>query len=261
MIGAITGDMIGSVFEHSPIKSTTFPLFTEQSRFTDDTVLTVAVAYAIISHTAYDSALKSFGRRYPFAGYGSSFYRWLLVTESRPYNSWGNGSAMRISPVGFAFDAAEEVLHQAGQCAAVTHNHPEGIKGAQATALSVYLARTGKSKTQIRQQISGRFGYDLDRSLDDIRPDYSFDISCQGTVPEAIIAFLESENYVDAVRKGISLGGDSDTIGCITGGIAQAYYRQIPEEIVSQTRIRLPEEFLKVIDQFSQKFDCFLGEP
>ena len=165
---------------------------------------------------------------------------------------------MRVSPVGFAFDTAVEVLCQAKQCAVVTHNHPEGIKGAQATALAVYLARTAKSKTQIRQQISGRFGYDLDRSLDDIRPGYSFDISCQGTVPEAIIAFLESENYVDAVRKGISLGGDSDTIGCITGGIAQAYYQQIPEGIVSQTRIRLPGEFLKVIDQFSQKYGCYL---
>lgn len=258
MIGAIAGDVVGSVFEHSPIKSTTFPLFTEQSRFTDDTVLTIAVAYAIINNTAYDSALKSFGRRYPFAGYGSSFYRWLSAAESRPYNSWGNGSAMRVSPVGFAFEAAEEVLRQAEQCAAVTHNHPEGIKGAQATALAVYLARSGNSKTEIRQQISGRFGYDLDRRLDDIRPGYGFDISCQGTVPEAIIAFLESENYVDAVRKGISLGGDSDTIGCITGGIAQAYYRQIPEEIVSQTRSRLPGEFLKVIDQFNQKYGCFL---
>ena len=258
MIGAIAGDVVGSVFEHSPIKSTTFPLFTEQSRFTDDTVLTIAVAYAIINNTAYDSALKSFGRRYPFAGYGSSFYRWLSAAESRPYNSWGNGSAMRVSPVGFAFEAAEEVLRQAEQCAAVTHNHPEGIKGAQATALAVYLARSGNSKTEIRQQISGRFGYDLDRRLDDIRPGYGFDISCQGTVPEAIIAFLESENYVDAVRKGISLGGDSDTIGCITGGIAQAYYRQIPEEIVSQIRSRLPGEFLKVIDQFNQKYGCFL---
>jgi len=260
MIGAIAGDVIGSVFEHRPVKSTTFPLFTEQSRFTDDTVLTVAVADAIINRAAYDRALKNFGRRYPFAGYGSSFYRWLLTTESQPYNSWGNGSAMRVSPVGFAFDSTEKVLHQAARCASVTHNHPEGIKGAQATALAVYLARTGKSKSQIRKQISGRFGYDLDRRLVDIRPDYSFDISCQGTVPEAIIAFLESENYVDAVRKGISLGGDSDTIACITGGIAQAYYGQIPEEIVSQTRIRLPQEFLKVIDQFSQKYGCYLSQ-
>lgn len=259
MIGAIAGDVVGSVFEHRPIKSTTFPLFTEASRFTDDTVLTVAVAYAIVNRTTYDSALKHFGRRYPFAGYGSSFYQWLLAAESRPYNSWGNGSAMRVSPVGFAFESADEVLCQAKLCAAVTHNHPEGIKGAQATALAVYLARTGISKSKIRQQISGRFDYDLDRRLDDIRPGYGFDISCQGTVPEAMIAFLESENYVDAIRKGISLGGDSDTIGCITGGIAQAYYRQIPAEIITQVRIRLPGEFLAVIDQFNQKYDCPLG--
>ena len=254
MIGAVAGDIIGSVYEGNPIKSTEFPLFGKHSRFTDDTVLTVAVAYATLSGIDYGNALKAFGRKYPFAGYGMSFYQWLFADDSSPYNSWGNGSAMRISPVGFAFDTIDDVLDQAHRCAEVTHNHPEGIKGAQATALAIYLGRSGRKKSDIQQQISERFTYDLDRKLDDIRPHYRFDISCQGTVPEAIIAFLESENYEDAVRKGISLGGDSDTIGCIIGGIAQAYYGKIPVDIINETRKRLPEEFLEIIDRFNERF-------
>lgn len=254
MIGAVAGDIIGSVYERNPIKSIDFSLFGERSQFTDDTVLTVAIAHATLSGIDYGKALKAFGRKYPFAGYGMSFYQWLFAGESRPYNSWGNGSAMRVSPVGFAFDTIDAVLHQAKLCAEVTHNHPEGIKGAQATALAIYLGRTGSGKPDIRQQISDRFTYDLDRKIVDIRPHYSFDISCQGTVPEAIIAFLESQNYEDAVRKGISLGGDSDTIGCITGGIAQAFYGEIPAEIIAETRKRLPEEFLEIIDRFNERF-------
>jgi ADP-ribosyl-[dinitrogen reductase] hydrolase len=254
MIGAIAGDIIGSVFEQTPIKTTAFPLFSTHSRFTDDTVLTVAVAYSILNKVDYASALKMLGRKYPFAGYGVSFFQWLHSTESKPYNSWGNGSAMRVSPVGFAFDSADEVLNEAEKSAEVTHNHPEGIKGAQATALAVYLARTGHSRLDIRKQISNRFGYDLERTLENIRPGYRFDISCQGTVPEAIVAFLESDSYEDAVRKGISLGGDSDTIGCITGGIAQGFYKKVPDEIVLNTKRRLPDEFLKIIDAFDSKF-------
>jgi len=160
---------------------------------------------------------------------------------------------MRVSPVGFAFNSIEDVLAVAKKSAEVTHNHSEGIKGAQATALAVYLARKGKSKTEIRREISERFAYDLNRTIDEIRPDYHFDVSCQGSVPEAIIAFLESKDYEDAVRKGISLGGDSDTIACIAGGIAQAFYKEIPIEIISNTRQRLPEEFLTVIDEFNLK--------
>lgn len=254
MIGAIAGDIIGSVFEHNPIKTTAFPLFSAHSRFTDDTVLTVAVASSILKSVDYASSLKMLGRNYPFAGYGISFFQWLHSRDSKPYNSWGNGSAMRVSPVGFAFDSIDEVLNEAQKSAEVTHNHPEGIKGAQATALAIFLARTGHSKSDIRAQLINRFGYNLERTLDDIRPGYRFDVSCQGSVPEAIIAFLESNSYESAVRNGISLGGDSDTIGCITGGVAQGYYKKIPDEIILNVRSRLPEEFLRIIDDFNVRF-------
>jgi len=251
MIGAIAGDIIGSVYEANPIKSTSFPLFSPNSRFTDDTVLTIAVAFSILNDFDYASSIKNFGLKYPYAGYGGSFYRWLHSAESKPYNSWGNGSAMRVSPVGFAFNSIEDVLTEAKKSAEVTHNHPEGIKGAQATALAIFLAREGKSKAEICREISERFTYDLNRTIDEIRPDYHFDVSCQGSVPEAIIAFLESRDYEDAVRKGISLGGDSDTIACIAGGIAQAFYKEIPSEIISKARKMLPEEILTIIDEFT----------
>ncbi len=254
MIGAIAGDVIGSIFEHYAIKTTQFPLFSPYSRFTDDTVLTVAIADSILRKIDYGISLKKFGQKYPNAGYGDSFYRWIHSSNSRPYNSWGNGSAMRVSPVGFAFDSIEEVLNEAKKSAKVTHNHPEGVKGAQATALAVFLAKTTQNKEKIKQEIKDRFTYNLDRTLDEIRPHYSFDISCQGTVPEAIIAFLESQSFEDAIRQGISLGGDSDTIACIVGGIAQAYYQDIPQEILSGVKERLPEEFLIIIDEFSAKY-------
>lgn len=254
MIGAIAGDVIGSVYEHRPVKDTDFPLFSRESTFTDDTVLTVAVAQAILQGQDYAIVLKRFGRRYPQAGYGMSFFRWLTAADSRPYNSWGNGSAMRVSPVGFAFQSEDDVLREAENSAAITHNHPEGIKGAQATALAIFLARNRRGKEEIRQRIQQRFSYDLERRLEEIRPHYRFDISCQGTVPEAVIAFLESRDYEDAIRQGISLGGDADTIGSITGGIAQAYYRSIPEAIVHETRRRLPSEFLNVIDRFERTY-------
>ncbi|HPA15141.1 MAG TPA: ADP-ribosylglycohydrolase family protein [Desulfobacterales bacterium] len=254
MIGAIAGDIIGSVFEHHNIKTTSFPLFSNFSRFTDDTVLTVAVADSILRKIDYATSFKHFGKRYPHAGYGGAFFRWIHSTGTQPYNSWGNGSAMRVSPVGFAFKTIDNVLGEAKKSAEVTHNHPEGIKGAQATALAIFLARSGKSKEDIRIEIGDRFAYDLHRTLDEIRPGYRFDISCQGSVPEAIIAFLESDNFEDAVRKAISIGGDSDTIACIAGGIAQAFYKTVPKEIVSETRKRLPNEFLIVLDRFHSKY-------
>jgi ADP-ribosylglycohydrolase len=254
MLGAIAGDIIGSVFEQRPIKTVEFELFSRQSTFTDDTVLTVATAHAILEKTDYASALKSYARRFPDAGYGISFYRWMMAEDSRPYNSWGNGSAMRVSPVGFAFDSVGAVLQEAEKSAAVTHNHPEGIKGAQATALAVYLGRTGAGKGQIRREIERRFGYDLNRRIDDIRPTYRFDISCQGTVPEAITAFLESENYENAVRIGISLGGDSDTIGCITGAVAHAHFGKLPESVRREACRRLPASFLQIIDRFNHRY-------
>ena len=254
MIGAIAGDIIGSVYEYLPMKDYDFKLFHPHSNFTDDTILTVAIAHAILEGKDYGLSLKTFGRRYPGAGYGLMFNDWLCQEETKPYNSWGNGSAMRVSPIGFAYDSRDEVLIQAEKSASATHNHPEGIKGAQATALAIYLARTGRNKKEIRKEINTRFGYDLSRTLDEIRPTYYFNESCYRTVPEAIIAFLESEDYEDAIRKSVSLGGDSDTQACITGGIAQAYYKSIPEKIIKRVNELLPEEFLNIIHKFNAKF-------
>jgi ADP-ribosylglycohydrolase len=255
MLGAIAGDIIGSVYEGSPIKSKQFPLFSKESRFTDDTILTVAIADAVLNNREYDAVLKQWGRQYPNAGYGGRFYQWLFEEDSQPYNSWGNGAAMRVSPIGFAYQTIDEVLTQAELSAAVTHNHPEGIKGAQATTMAIYLARIGKSKMAIKNEIQHRFDYNLDRRLDSIRVDYGFDVSCQGSVPESIIAFLESHDFEDAVRNAISLGGDSDTMACIAGGIAQAYYKFIPKNIVSKIRSLLPDGFIKVVDAFSGRYD------
>lgn len=224
MIGAIAGDIIGSVYEFEGIKTKQFDLFSPDCCFTDDTVLTVALAESILTGNDYPSLMKAYYRRYPDAGYGGLFHQWARAYESQPYNSWGNGAAMRISSVGFAFDTLDEVLTRSAEYTAVTHNHPEGIKGAQATAAAIFLARTGSTKTDIRKYTSSNFHYDLTRSLDHIRPAYRFNESCQQTVPEAILCFLESSDFEDAIRNAISLGGDSDTLACITGGIAQAYY-------------------------------------
>jgi len=254
MFGAIAGDVIGSIYEHTRIKTTQFPLFQKFSCFTDDTVMTIAVADAILNQTEYAASMKSFGRKYPKAGYGRAFMEWILDLESKPYNSWGNGSAMRVSPIGFAFATEEAVLSEARKSAEVSHNHPEGVKGAQAVALAIFLSRRGESKENIRKEISDRFGYHLKRSITEIRPDYRFDVSCQGSVPEAITAFLDSDDYEDAIRKAISLGGDSDTIACIAGGISQAFYKEIPAEIVAEVRKRLPLEFLERIDRCSKKY-------
>jgi ADP-ribosylglycohydrolase len=254
MIGAIAGDIIGSIYENRPIKTKRFPLFDKRCRFTDDTVLTAAVADAILSGQPYEQSLREIGRRHPQAGYGGSFIRWLYSDDPQPYNSWGNGAAMRVSPVGFAFSTEEEVLQQARKAAEVSHNHPEGIKGAQATALSVFLARTRISKEQIRKRVGELFGYNLNRSVDSIRPDYSFDVSCQGTVPEAIIAFLDSESYEDAVRNAISLGGDSDTLACITGGIADAFYGGVPDAIREEALKRLTPDLLAIVEEFCRQY-------
>lgn len=254
MLGAIAGDIIGSVYERSPIKSKEFPLFHRSCEFTDDTVLSVAVAQALLDGTSYLDSIRTFAQRYPDAGYGGSFLQWMYSHDTRPYNSWGNGSAMRVSPVGFAFSNETDVLQHARLTAEVTHNHPEGIKGAQATALAVFLARTRRDKHVIKQRVTELFGYDLQRTLDDIRPAYSFDVSCAGTVPEAIIAFLESDSYEDAVRNAISLGGDSDTLACIAGGIAEAYYGAVPAEIASQVRAILAPDLWEVADAFRERY-------
>lgn len=253
MLGAIAGDIIGSVYEHRPVKTTEFPLFQRQSRFTDDTVMTVAVGHAILERADYGASLKAFGRKYPHAGYGRAFYHWIFEPGVTPYNSWGNGSAMRVSPVGLAFDDADTVLKEARRSAEVSHNHPEGIKGAQAVALAVFLARRGDSRESIREEIENRFAYNVARTVDEIRPAYHFDVSCQGSVPEAIVAFLDSHDYEDAVRKAISLGGDSDTLACIAGGIAHAFYRSVSSSIISRVREIMPEDLLSIVDRFNQR--------
>lgn len=254
LLGAIAGDVIGSVFERSPIKCTDFPLFDTASHFTDDTVLTLAVADAILARGDYVTYLRYWGRRYPNAGYGGSFSHWLAQDQAGPYNSWGNGSAMRVSAVGWAFDTVDEVLSEAQQSAVVSHDHAEGIKGAQAVALAVYLARTGTDKLQIKSEIEQRFAYDLDRPLMTIRPNYEFDVSCQGSVPESVIAFLASTDFESAVRNAVSLGGDSDTMACIAGAIAQGFYQHVPEAIIRGVEARLPEEMLALITRFDSVY-------
>jgi ADP-ribosylglycohydrolase len=253
MIGAIAGDIIGSVYERHPIKTKDFPLFAPHCRFTDDSVLTVAVADSILTGRPYMESMREIGRRHPHAGYGGSFIQWLYSRDPQPYNSWGNGAAMRVSPVGFAFDTEDEVLQQAQKTAEISHNHPEGIKGAQATALAVFLARTGRTKQEIRKQIKQRFRYDLNREIDDIRPGYAFDVSCQGTVPEAIIAFLDSASYEDAVRNAVSLGGDSDTLACITGGIAEAFYGEVPSHIQKKVEDILTPDLWTITEKFCRE--------
>jgi ADP-ribosylglycohydrolase len=254
MIGAIAGDIIGSVYEWHNNKTTDFSLMNEASFFTDDSVLTIALADSILNGAPYNTLLKEYYTLYPNAGYGGMFSRWASSDKSEPYNSFGNGAAMRISPVGFAYSTLDLVMVKAEEYTAVTHNHPEGIKGAQATAAAIYLARTGNDKEQIRGFIQMRFGYDLSRRLDDIRPEYKFDETCQGTVPEAIIAFLESKSYENAIRLAISLGGDSDTLACITGGIAQAFYGSIPEEIEKMVYQKLDTKLGNITRRFMKKF-------
>ncbi len=254
MIGAIAGDIIGSVHEGAGTKTKDFPLFDEYCRFTDDTVLTVAVAARLLHGGDYVELFHDYFHAYPRAGYGGTFIQWAMCRSREPYNSWGNGSAMRVSPVGFACSTLDEVLVQAKQSAEVTHNHPEGIRGAQATAAAVFLARSGRDKDAIKAQIERDFGYNLSERLDDIRPRYRFDVSCQGSVPQSIIAFLESTDYEDAVRNAISLGGDADTMACIAGGIAEAFYGGVPEDIRVRALAALDERLRSVVDEFTDRF-------
>ena len=254
MLGAIAGDVIGAPYEGRPIKTEDFDLFTARSIFTDDTVLTCAIAQVLLEGTDYATALRTFTRRYPLAGYGGTFRQWALDGWDEPYDSWGNGSAMRVSPVGWAFDAVDDVLDEAEASAAVTHNHSEGIKGAQATALCIYRARTGTSKEAIRDEVEARFGYDLHRTLGEIRPDYRFDVSCQGSVPESIIAFLASTGVEDAIRKAVSLGGDADTMACIAGAMAEAFYGGVPDAMAAEVTARLPGDLLDVVERFQAEY-------
>jgi ADP-ribosylglycohydrolase len=253
MIGAIAGDIIGSVYEYTPTKTLDFPLFSQDSELTDDTVLTVAVADCLLNKKDYVKTFRDYAHRYPHCGFGGGFAHWAISPDPKPYNSCGNGSAMRVSPIGFFHDSIKEVLREAKASAEVTHNHPEGIKGAQATAAAVFMARTGSSKPEIKDYVTKQFSYNLDRKLDDIRKTYEYDITSQGTVPESIIAFLEAKDYEDAIRKAISLGGDADTLACITGGIAQAFYKHIPIQVLMEARKRLTPDLLKIVDQFEKR--------
>jgi ADP-ribosylglycohydrolase len=256
MLGAIAGDIIGSIYEGRPIKTTEFPLFHRHSHPTDDTVLTIALADSILSGKDYLDNLKEYFSRYPEAGYGGSFARWAMSVKRAPYNSWGNGAAMRVSPVGFAYPTLDEVLDRAKASAEVTHNHPEGIKGAQATAAAIFLARSGAGKAGIQGYVEQTFGYNLSEPLNDLRRHYSFDVSCQGTVPPALVAFLDSRDYEDAVRKAVSLGGDSDTLACITGGIAQAFYGGVPTRIKKKVYELLDQDLRGVVQEFCDCYQC-----
>ena len=232
MLGAIVGDVIGSPFEHYNVKSTAFQLFARGAQCTDDSILTVATADCILNGGDYGRTYQDYFHRFPNAGYGGSFVGWANRRETRPYNSWGNGSAMRVSPVGWARDTLADVLDEAERTAAVTHDHPDGIRGAQAVAGCVFLARTETDRERIRQFITEGCGYRLDRTLDEIRPTHEFDVSCNGTVPVAVQAFLESHDFENAIRLAISVGGDSDTIASITGAIAHAFYGAIPRSLL-----------------------------
>ena len=254
MLGAIVGDVIGSVYEGTATKTKDFPLFVPRSTFTDDSVLTVAVADWILSGRDLVDLLHDYALTYPGRGYGGMFQEWAGQRLREPYNSFGNGAAMRVSPIGFAFDNLNDVLTWAERSAAVTHNHPEGIRGAQASAAAVFLARQGQTKDAIRDTLHSLFGYDLDLRLDEIRPRYQFDVTCQGTVPQALAAFFEPTDFEDAIRNAISLGGDADTLACITGGISEAFYGGIPQNLEARTRAMLDERLVAVVDRFRQKF-------
>lgn len=261
LMGAILGDIAGSIYEFDPHKSTDINLQDKRMDYTDDTIMTIAVADWILNDKRHIKnglveRMQQWGRRYPhpMGAYGNMFSQWLRSDNPMPYNSWGNGSAMRVSAVGFAFDTLEETMNVAKKCAEVTHNHPEGIKGAQATAAAIFMARTGSTKKEIRRFITDTFGYNLDRSCDDIRPTYGFDGSCQGTVPESIIAFLDSKDYEDALRLCISLGGDADTMGAITGAIAGAYYNKMPYALYEFGMEKLPKDIQNVVGLFNSKY-------
>lgn len=263
MYGAILGDIIGSPYEFDRgNKSKDFPLFSPDSTYTDDSVVTLAVADAFLSlpPEATDEdirrqliqSMQTYGRKFPYAGYGGMFRRWLKDSNPQPYGSYGNGSAMRVSSVGWLFDDLQTVRHMARLSAEVTHNHPEGIKGAEATASAIYLARTGSTKAEIKAYIEANFYYDLSRTCDEIRPTYHHVESCQETVPEAITAFLEGVSFEDVIRTAVSLGGDCDTLTCIAGSIAEGYYG-VPEELKQQCRERLPEDLRKILRRFEEK--------
>ena len=283
MIGAIVGDTVGSIYEFNNTKDYNFEMFTNRSGYTDDTIMTMAVAYWLLKdpdhkYETLEEIMVMFAKNCPCpnGGYGEMFYVWLFMPWSLKeicprafdedyepkynspmnrvaYNSWGNGSAMRVSAIGWFFETLEETERVAKISAEITHNHPEGIKGAQATAAAIWMARNGKAKSEIKSYIETTYGYDLDRTWEYLNQRYGWKSSCQETVPEAIIAFLESNSYEDAIRKAVSIGGDSDTLACITGGIAEAYYKEIPAYMIDETQKVFPPIFHKILETMRQK--------
>jgi len=251
MLGAIVGDVVGSVYEGKTIRSKEFELFTANSHFTDDTVLTVAVADSLLKHESYTHSIKQYFNQYPRAGYGAKFMLWGFSDSLEPYNSFGNGSAMRVSPVAYAFDDLEQVLKEAEHSAAATHNHPEGIKGAQAIAAAIFMARKRHSKLEIKTFIESNFAYDLGVELSAVEP---AGVTCQRSVPQAIIAFLESTSFEDTIRNAIFIGGDSDTLACMAGGIAEAFYGGVPVPIPQQTLLYLDETLRAIADEFVSQY-------
>lgn len=253
MLGAIAGDVIGSIYERQRTKAKDFPLFSPGSRFTDDSVLTCAVADRLLHGGDYVQAFHEWFHAYPNAGYGGTFIRWAMIRQDQPYGSWGNGSAMRVSPVGWLTASLDEAVAEARASAEVTHDHPEGIRGAQAVAACIHLARTGHDKQAIRSHVEREFAYQLDERLDDIRHVYRFDVSCQGSVPQSIIAFLESEDWEDSVRNAVSLGGDADTMAAIAGSIAEAFYGGVPEAIAAEVMGRLDDPLKRIVHAFRDR--------
>ena len=268
MLGAIIGDTVGSVYEFNNIKTTNFPLFDPRCNYTDDSVMTMAVTNWLLTDPEHgmdtlETIFLDFAMKYPcpMGGYGGGFFRWLFHPERlvnyddndtpqgkrHPYNSFGNGAAMRCSANGWMFDTLEETERVAGLSAAITHSHHEGIKGAQSTAAAIFMARHGASKEEIRNYISAKYGYNLNRTCDEIRPVYDWDSSCQGTVPEAMVAFLDSTDFESAIRLAVSLGGDSDTLACITGGIAEAFYNDIPNGMALKIWELIPDDFKAIL--------------
>ena len=279
MLGAIIGDTIGSAYEFNNTKDYNFTLILGNSAYTDDSVMTMAVASWLLkdnrhSYQGLEDIMVMFAEKYPcpMGGYGGGFYTWLFEPEGlynfddqygsapyksntgrHPYGSWGNGSAMRVSAVGWFFDTLEETERVAAISSAITHNHPEGIKGAQATAAAIWMARNGKDKEEIRDYIENTYGYDLHKTYEYWHPIYHWESSCQGTVPQAIIAFLDSSDFEDAIRKAVSLGGDSDTLACITGGIAEAFYKEIPRRIAERVARKFPVIFNEILESVREQ--------
>lgn len=266
LYGAFIGDMVGVPYEFLPCDTRDFKMFSEYTRYSDDSVMTMAIAEAMLETRGFTEEqalpvivekLQKYGRKYPGAGYGSAFGGWIHMSNPKPYNSWGNGSAMRVSSVAWLFDTLEEVEERAKWTAEVTHNHEEGIKGAQATASAIFLARCGKTKKEIKDYISNKYGYDLNRTCKQIKDaGYMFEVSCQKSVPEAIIAFLDGDSFEDVIRNAVFLNGDADTQACIAGSIAEAFYG-IPEEFITECRSRLPEDFLNIIE----KCEKYISDP